>query len=188
MKWVLIYMNKETEAYRTAGSTVVWGDLLARPVSDRFLSSTSVTALHRLTLFIILFIQLPPSNLEWRFIRKSFKDFQYLVNKERTFQMWVAWLNWLGLLTAAETEHCWEVGASGFPLSDTTLHCSPGPPRSTLEKSEFHSSHWGRPTCHCVCTQRSSAYSEGPPGMTVSKGTFQQDFLISLMFFSFPST
>lgn len=58
------------EAYLRAGTTVVWGDLLAWPVSDRFLSSTTVKALHE-KMFCMFAIQSPPSNLWWTFRRKS---------------------------------------------------------------------------------------------------------------------
>lgn len=57
--------------YLTTGRMVVCGDLLAWPVSDRFLSSTRVTALHNTMSFTMSFIQLPPCRLWWKLMGKS---------------------------------------------------------------------------------------------------------------------
>jgi len=66
-------------------------------------------------------------------------------------------------LTVIGTESSWEPAESWFPLFDTTLHCSPRPPRLAPEKSESRIFEEGSARSPSENKGRSSAYSEGQP-------------------------
>lgn len=59
----ILWSENMEHAHLTVGRIVVWGEALAWPVSDRFLSSTRVTALQFTIPFVMLSIQLLPFNL-----------------------------------------------------------------------------------------------------------------------------